>query len=189
MLAGNEVEALKLYSTNFQKCLASGSAGPDLENEVLPTCQLTDDDHNLLKTFCNIVTELKYNYCPICKEYFPLVTLNNKSSYCYRYRRDKLIPKRFSQENDIDPGEVPAKLSRFSRENINFTDSFVPNPISRVTEESITYNEINNLINSDNIAQINWPTIGDISINEFKNTSYIIKAFPTLFLTRNADLH
>ncbi|CAG8787119.1 34025_t:CDS:1, partial [Gigaspora margarita] len=31
-------------------------------------------------------------------------------------------------------------------------DSFVPNPIFRETEESITYNEINNLINSDNTA-------------------------------------
>lgn len=67
-----------------------------------PTCQLTDNDRDLLKNFCDAVAELKHNYCSICKEYF-LRILDNKSGTYDRCSRNKLMPKRFSQENNIDP--------------------------------------------------------------------------------------
>ncbi|CAG8856087.1 42134_t:CDS:2, partial [Gigaspora margarita] len=39
----------------------------------------------------------------------------NTSGYCDRCSRDKLIPKRFSQENDMDLEEVPAELPRLNQ--------------------------------------------------------------------------
>ncbi|CAG8716943.1 6638_t:CDS:2, partial [Cetraspora pellucida] len=72
------------------------------KNEVSPACQLTDDDHNLLKKFHDAVAELKYNYCPICKEFFFSIPLNYKTGNCDRCSRDKLIQKRFSLENNKD---------------------------------------------------------------------------------------
>ncbi|CAG8494159.1 7358_t:CDS:2 [Cetraspora pellucida] len=85
------------------------------KNKVLSACQLTDDDYNFLKKFCDTVTELKYNYCPICKECFLSITLNYKTGNCNKCSRDKLIPKRFSLENDMDSEEVPSELPHLSQ--------------------------------------------------------------------------
>ncbi|CAG8536723.1 15389_t:CDS:2 [Cetraspora pellucida] len=67
--------------------------------------------------------------------------------------------------------------------------SFIPNPISKETEEVATYTEINQLVNTNTAVPIDWPTIKDCPINEFEEVGYIIKAFPTLFPSGKADLH
>ncbi|CAG8779407.1 23118_t:CDS:2, partial [Cetraspora pellucida] len=125
---------------------------------------------------------------------------------------EKLIPKRFLQDNDMDLGEVPTELPRLSQVeemlivqytnilawlnylkennpfyvNIKIDHNMLQTLPKNATEEVATYNEINSLMNSDNI--ISWPTINDISINEFKDTGYITRAFFALFSTGKADL-
>ena len=54
---------------------------------------------------------LEHRQCTICKEAWP--TRQNLASevfICYRCKRDKKSPKKFSAENDMDPGTVPEQL-------------------------------------------------------------------------------
>ena len=54
---------------------------------------------------------LEHRQCTVCKEAWP--TRQNLASevfICYRCKRDKKSPKKFSAENDMDPGIVPEQL-------------------------------------------------------------------------------
>ncbi len=54
---------------------------------------------------------LEHRQCTICKEAWP--TRHNLASevfICYWCKRDKKSPKKFSAENDMDPGTVPEQL-------------------------------------------------------------------------------
>ncbi|CAB3983695.1 Hypothetical predicted protein [Paramuricea clavata] len=54
---------------------------------------------------------LEHRQCTICKEAWP--TRQNLASevfICYRCKRDKKSPKKFSADNDMDPGTVPEQL-------------------------------------------------------------------------------
>ncbi|CAB4017850.1 Hypothetical predicted protein [Paramuricea clavata] len=55
---------------------------------------------------------LEHRQCTMCKETWP--TRQNLASevyLCYRCKKDKKSPKKFSAENDMDPGIVPEQLS------------------------------------------------------------------------------
>jgi NAD-dependent SIR2 family protein deacetylase len=54
---------------------------------------------------------LEHRQCTMCKEAWP--TRQNLASevyICYRCERDEKSPKKFSAENDMDPGTVPEQL-------------------------------------------------------------------------------
>ena len=48
--------------------------------------------------------------CTTCKECFPGMKVNAKKSECQRCARDKHVPKLFSADNNMHPGEVPPEL-------------------------------------------------------------------------------
>ena len=59
---------------------------------------------------------LEHRQCTMCKEAWP--TRQNLASevyICYRCKRDKKSPKKFSAENDMDPGIVPEQLRGLTR--------------------------------------------------------------------------
>src|ERR1051325_12187666 len=51
---------------------------------------------------------IRYNTCSICNERIPSMTLVNGS--CRSCHTEKLTPKKFSSENNMDPGVVPDEL-------------------------------------------------------------------------------
>ncbi len=54
---------------------------------------------------------LEHRQCTICKEAWPTrQNLTTETYTCYRYKRDKKSPKKFSAENDMDSGIVPEQL-------------------------------------------------------------------------------
>ena len=54
---------------------------------------------------------LQHRQCTICKEAWPArQNLASEVYICYRCKRDKKSPKKFSVENDMDPGIVPQQL-------------------------------------------------------------------------------
>ncbi len=54
---------------------------------------------------------LEHRQCTICKEAWPTrQNLTSETYTCYRCKRDKKSPKKFSAENDMDPGIVPGQL-------------------------------------------------------------------------------
>jgi hypothetical protein len=54
---------------------------------------------------------LEHRQCTMCKEAWPTrPNLVSEVYICYRCKRDKKSPKKFSAENDMDPGTVPEQL-------------------------------------------------------------------------------
>ncbi|CAG8787331.1 26266_t:CDS:2, partial [Gigaspora rosea] len=90
-------------------------------------------DKNLLKKFHNKVEKLKHSLCSIYNESFPSITLVVENCrHCYK---EKTLPKKFSFDNNMDPGKVPEELQvltkieeilrggqqRYKRNVINFS--------------------------------------------------------------------
>ena len=54
---------------------------------------------------------LEHRQCTTCKEAWPTrQNLTSETYTCHRCKRDKKSPKKFSAENDMDPGIVPEQL-------------------------------------------------------------------------------
>ncbi len=80
--------------------LSSYATGPLYEQEFV---------QNEMHSFHLDQERLEHGQCTICKEAWP--TRQNLTTYtCYRCKRDKKSPKKFSAENDMDPGIVPEHL-------------------------------------------------------------------------------
>src|SRR4051794_38728929 len=73
---------------------------------------LSKSDIGLLKKFRNKVDKFKHTLCPVCNESFPSIVL--VVGECRRCYTEKASPKKFSAENNMDPGEVPEELQGLS---------------------------------------------------------------------------
>ena len=58
-------------------------------------------DQKLLQQFRNTINNLKNNLCKTCNEQFPSIVLIGEQ--CHRCNTEKIDPKRFSVENNMDP--------------------------------------------------------------------------------------
>ncbi|CAG8802972.1 2782_t:CDS:2, partial [Cetraspora pellucida] len=74
-------------------------------NSATALCEV---DHNLLRKFRAKMDRLKHAHCSMCNESFPSIVL--VKGQCHRCYSEKILPKKFSQENNMDPGEVPEEL-------------------------------------------------------------------------------
>lgn len=88
----------------------SGQAhsGTGTRDKPLPADELSGFERDLLKKFRSKVDKLKHTLCPTCNESFPSITL--VKGECRRCHAEKASPKKFSAENNMDPGEVPDEL-------------------------------------------------------------------------------
>jgi hypothetical protein len=68
---------------------------------------LSQAEEELLSEFRERMDKIKHTYCPTCKENFPSIVLVKRE--CRRCNKEKPV-KRFSAENNMDPGEVPIEL-------------------------------------------------------------------------------
>ncbi|CAG8559029.1 9051_t:CDS:10, partial [Scutellospora calospora] len=68
----------------------------------------TLDDTNLQQEVDMPQNKLNHVYCLTCNEKFPSIVL--VMGECYRCYSEKTLPKKFSLENNMDPGEVPEEL-------------------------------------------------------------------------------
>lgn len=59
--------------------------------------------------------ELKHQLCTVCHEVWPTITKPKHIFICTHCKRDKGQPKRFSSQNDMDPGPVPECLKSLSQ--------------------------------------------------------------------------
>ena len=80
----------------------SGVGGADTRAES-PAGMLSESDRNLLKKFRKKVDKFEHTLCPTCNESFPSIEL--RKGKCIRCHKENL-PKRFTAENNMDPGEV-----------------------------------------------------------------------------------
>ena len=83
-------------------------AGSPVEsrNEYLPPLHEQEFVLNEMHSF-----HLEHRQCIVCNEAWPTrQNLTSEVYICYRCKRDKKSPKKFSAENDMDPGVVPEQL-------------------------------------------------------------------------------
>ncbi|CAG8818569.1 27104_t:CDS:2, partial [Gigaspora margarita] len=74
---------------------------------------LAKSNRKLLKKFQTKINKFKNKLCLMCNEYFPLIKLV-KNEYCYCYC-EKTIPKKFSDDNNMDPGNIPEELQDLTK--------------------------------------------------------------------------
>ncbi len=80
---------------------------------------VSTSDQKLLHKFHNIISNLKNNLYITCNERFPSIVLAGEECHrCYKENR----PKRFSAENNMDPGE---SKTFFLNIDLNLIDSHV----------------------------------------------------------------
>lgn len=70
--------------------------------------ELTELDRDLIKKFRSKIDKIKHTLCPTCNECFPSIVL--VQGECRRCNAEKNRPKKFSEENNMDPGDVPEEL-------------------------------------------------------------------------------
>ena len=78
----------------------------NINDQPVPTTNISEQERRILQTFRHKMNDIRYNICSECNERIPLMTLiNNKM--CRQCHKEKKNPKKFSSENNMDPGEVP----------------------------------------------------------------------------------
>ncbi|CAG8666363.1 30185_t:CDS:2 [Gigaspora margarita] len=79
-----------------------------LSEDILNSQLLTDTDRKLLKDFCSEINKLRNSLCSTYNERFP--SINIVIEECQRCYMEKNEVKKFSFENNMDPGDVPKEL-------------------------------------------------------------------------------
>ncbi|CAG8738093.1 22149_t:CDS:1, partial [Rhizophagus irregularis] len=70
--------------------------------------QLPETDRKLLHNFRTKINSFINKFCPVCNERFPSIELiSGQCRHCYY---DKNTVKKFSADNNMDPGDVPEEL-------------------------------------------------------------------------------
>ena len=70
---------------------------------------ISEEEHRILQGFCDKMDNISYKVCSICNERIPCMILINNIT-CRRCHTEKHVPKKFSADNNMDPGEVPDEL-------------------------------------------------------------------------------
>lgn len=70
---------------------------------------------NAMTHFHQKQQKLQHQLCTVCHEIWPTPTKPKDDFTCTRCKRDKGQSKRFSSENDMDPGPVPECLKNLSQ--------------------------------------------------------------------------
>src|SRR5205823_3696277 len=77
------------------------------ETDIRPRSAQTisEDEHGMLQDFRRKMDNIRYNSCPVCNERIPSMSLVKEM--CRRCYMEKKLPKKFSAENNMNPGDVP----------------------------------------------------------------------------------
>ncbi|PKC51700.1 hypothetical protein RhiirA1_483178 [Rhizophagus irregularis] len=105
----------KNLQQKYQDSGTDGAEGDDAEDDDAEDGADTHTDagvlgefeRNLLKKFYNKVNKFKHLLCTTCNESFPsIVIIRGECRRCHKEKQ----PKKFSKDNNMDPGKVPDEL-------------------------------------------------------------------------------
>ncbi|CAG8833775.1 10296_t:CDS:2, partial [Gigaspora margarita] len=86
--------------------------GQCVELESITTELLFASDKKLLHNFRTTMNKLSNKLCKVCNKQFPSIELVQGECQCCN--REKGTPKKFSAENNMDPGDVLQELQNFT---------------------------------------------------------------------------
>uniref|UniRef100_U9SVI2 DUF6570 domain-containing protein n=1 Tax=Rhizophagus irregularis (strain DAOM 181602 / DAOM 197198 / MUCL 43194) TaxID=747089 RepID=U9SVI2_RHIID len=76
---------------------------------------LSEEEISMLQDFCIKMDNINYKLCIVCQERIPLLTLvKGTCKRCYYEKNIWGTPKKFSEGNNMHPGEVPNELKGLS---------------------------------------------------------------------------
>ncbi|CAG8792226.1 10852_t:CDS:2, partial [Gigaspora rosea] len=93
---------------NTMTTLQSNENVEEINVELLLSTTLSELEQEMLQKFRTKIDKFQNTFCPVCNEYFPSVVL--VKGMCRRCYSEKILPKKFSAENNMDPGEIPHEL-------------------------------------------------------------------------------
>ncbi|GBC15565.1 ATP-dependent DNA helicase PIF1 [Rhizophagus irregularis DAOM 181602=DAOM 197198] len=102
------------YHMKRKERLALSNIEEQLNRQDEPTqddsdeSRLSEADRKLLHEFRTKINSFVNNCCPVCNERFPSIEII--SGQCRRCYYDKNTVKKFSADNNMDPGDVPEEL-------------------------------------------------------------------------------
>ncbi|CAB4427789.1 unnamed protein product [Rhizophagus irregularis] len=96
------------HESNRKRVLRTQPDNRNMHVRSTSSTTISEDDHKVLQKFRNKMDNIQYNTCPECNERIPDMTLIKGE--CHRCHNDKKTPKKFSADNNMDPGEVPDEL-------------------------------------------------------------------------------
>ncbi|CAG8816966.1 1521_t:CDS:2, partial [Cetraspora pellucida] len=99
-------------NTDQQDELSKTESSVTTRVEPLSATVLCNIDRDMLRNFRNKMDKLKHTLCPTCNKRFPSIVLVMRE--CRRCYSEKTLPKRFSADNNMDPGEVPEELQNLT---------------------------------------------------------------------------
>lgn len=73
---------------------------------------INGEEHRILQNFREKMDNIRYNSCPVCNERIPSMKI--VKGMCRRCYTEKSPIKKFSAENNMDPGDVPEELKGLS---------------------------------------------------------------------------
>src|SRR5688572_18890160 len=96
------VDAEQTLSDNEPNVQERAQRDNDYSAIPISATTISEEEHCLLKDFREKMDDIIYNLCIVCNERIPSMRLIRKM--CQRCYSDKTIPKKFSAENNMDPG-------------------------------------------------------------------------------------
>lgn len=85
---------------------------PDPTSHTRPAVtEIREEELRCIQNFRTKMDNIQYNLCPICQEQIPSMVL--VKGMCRRCNMEK-DTKKFSKDNDMDPGEVPEELQELT---------------------------------------------------------------------------
>src|SRR6266498_416733 len=78
----------------------------------LSATTISEEEHCILQNFRNKMDNIRYNSCTVCNE--RILSMKIARGVCRRCYTEKSPIKKFSAENNMDPGHVPEELKGLS---------------------------------------------------------------------------
>ncbi|EXX58012.1 hypothetical protein RirG_201910 [Rhizophagus irregularis DAOM 197198w] len=104
----NQLQDQQINESNDNEHIQRKPDNRNMHVRSTSSTKISENDHKVLQKFCNKMDNIQYNTCPECNERISNMTLI--MGECRHYHNDKKTPKKFSADNNMDPGEVPDEL-------------------------------------------------------------------------------
>ena len=100
------VKSSQKMSATSTNCSKDFGDGENNLNNKFPSAHFTSEAYDKLKKFHEKLKTFCIRQCVVCKEAWP----NISGDMCTRCKRDKILPRKFSNENNMIPSPVPPQL-------------------------------------------------------------------------------
>ncbi|GBC10956.2 uncharacterized protein LOC114518658 [Rhizophagus irregularis DAOM 181602=DAOM 197198] len=139
----NQLQDQQINESNDNEHIQRKPDNRNMHVRSTSSTKISENDHKVLQKFCNKMDNIQYNTCPECNERISNMTLI--MGECRHYHNDKKTPKKFSADNNMDPGEVPDELQGLTDiEEMLIAQVFMVMSVYRLQAKALYWLKANN---------------------------------------------